>query len=96
MKPAMPMIDHAGVGLRLDALREATGLEKGVFSQSFGVDPSSYAKIIQGKKPLKVEMGFACAARWGVSMDYLYRGVLDSLPPQYAKTIIAALTGRAA
>lgn len=90
----LPQIDYDGVGARLDALRLATGLEKGVFSETCGIDPSSYSKIIQGSKPLKSEMGFACAERWGVTMDYLYRGTLDNLPSAYASKIIAILTAR--
>lgn len=82
------------MGRRLDALREATGLDKGTFAETCAIDPSSYSKIIKGAKPLHHEMAFACAERWGVSMDYLYRGSLDSLPSAYAKTIIEILTRR--
>ena len=92
----IPTIDLAGVGARIDALRIATGMEKGLFAQSCAIDPSSYSKIIQGEKPLKADMAFACAERWGVTMDFLYRGSLDRLPEQYAKTIIAHLTARRA
>lgn len=92
----VPKMDHEGIGARLDALRAATGLEKGVFAESCGIDPSSYSKIIAGKKALKVEMGFAVSERWGVPMDYLYRGSLEKLPPNLASTIITILTGRAA
>ena len=93
---AIPKIDLAGVGLRLEALRAATGLEKRVFAATVGIDKSSYSKIIQGEKPLKAEMGYAVAMRWNVSMDYLYRGVLDGLPPNLSATIIANLTAREA
>lgn len=87
-------MDHEGVGSRLDALRAATGLEKGIFAESCGIDPSSYSKIIKGEKALKAEMGYAVSVRWGVSMDYLYRGSLEKLPPSFASSIITALTGR--
>ncbi|WP_145400154.1 helix-turn-helix domain-containing protein [Paracoccus sulfuroxidans] len=93
-KAPMPKMDHEGIGSRLDALRTATGLEKGVFAESCGIDPSSYSKIIKGEKALKVEMGYAVSVRWGVSMDYLYRGTLEKLPPSFASSIITNLTGR--
>lgn len=95
-KAPMPKMDHEGIGTRLDALRTATGLEKGVFAESCGIDRSSYSKIIKGEKALRVEMGYAVSQRWGVSMDYLYRGSLEKLPPNFANTIITILTGRAA
>ena len=85
-------LDPALVGKRLDALRAATGLEKGVFADTVGIDRSSYSKIIKGTKPLKIEMGFNVASRWGVSLDYLYRGHLGQLPAALSNTIIAILT----
>ena len=92
----IPQIDLEGVGARLDALRAATGLEKGLFADTVGIDQSSYSKIIKGKKPLKSDMGYAVSMIWGVSMDYLYKGSLDGLPPNLSATIIAILTKREA
>lgn len=80
-------IDLATVGHRLEAVREALGLQKGEFAQSFDVDPSSYSKIIQGEKPLKADMAFIIAEKWGVSMDYLYRGRLNDLPANLAEKL---------
>ncbi|WP_420023738.1 helix-turn-helix domain-containing protein [Cereibacter azotoformans] len=93
MKAAkLPKVDHDGVAVRIEALREALGLEKGDFALSFGVDPSSYSKILKGDKPLKVEMGYALAERWGVTLDFIYRGSLDRLPDRYASTVIDRIT----
>lgn len=93
---AIPQIDLAGVGARLDAVREATELEKGVFAETVGIDKSSYSKIIKGEKPLKADMAYAVSMRWGVSMDYLYKGSLDALPSTLSAKIIAILTSREA
>lgn len=93
-KHSLPKIDMAGVGARLDALRKAINLPKGEFSTSFGVDPSSYAKIISGSKPLKSEHAFAISERWGVTMDYIYRGRLGELPPEYRDTILKTLNSK--
>lgn len=76
----MPKIDLANVGLRLAAIRSASGLTSGDFAKTVDIDPSSYSKIELGKKPLNVDMGFRVAERWGVSMDFLYRGSLNGLP----------------
>lgn len=80
-------IDLQNVGQRLEAVREALGLQKGGFAQSFGVDPSSYSKIIKGEKPLKADMAFMIAEKWGISMDYLYRGRLSDLPASVAEKL---------
>jgi transcriptional regulator with XRE-family HTH domain len=80
-------IDLQNVGQRLEAVREALGLQKGEFAQSFDVDPSSYSKIIKGEKPLKADMAFMIAEKWGISMDYLYRGRLSDLPASVAEKL---------
>lgn len=92
--PAIPQLDLEGVARRLDALREATTLEKGIFADTVGIDRSSYSKIIKGEKPLKAEMAYAVSMRWGVSMDFLYKGSLDGLPSNLSASIIAILTKR--
>jgi len=89
-----PKIDLKEVGRRLDALREASGLEKGVFADISGIDRSSYSKIIQGEKPLKAEMAYSLSMRWDVPMDFFYRGSLDRIPSTLSAKIIASLTGR--
>lgn len=97
-----PQIDMAGVAFRLEALRSTTGLSKDAFARSFGLDPSSYTKMTNnlapGKedktKPLKSEHAFALAERWGVSMDFIYRGDLSKIEPTVRDTIMAALTDR--
>lgn len=91
---AIPQLDLDGVAARLDALREATGLDKGIFADTVGIDRSSYSKIIKGEKPLKAEMAFAVSMRWNVSMDFLYKGSLDGLPSNMSASIIAILTKR--
>lgn len=80
------------VAERLEALREAIPMPKGEFADSIEIDRSSYSKIIRAEKPLKIEMGFVISERWGVTLDYLYRGSLFNLPDKYAKAIIESLT----
>lgn len=86
--------DNTAIGRRLDAVRIASGLNRGEFAETCGIDPSSYTKIALGKKILLMEMGIAVCQRWGVSMDYLYLGRLNNLPEAYASTILATLTGK--
>jgi len=90
----LPKIDQPGVAARLEAIRLAVGLDKGVFAQSFGLDPSSYSKVINSTKPLKSEYGFAISERWGVPMDFIYRGDLSRIPEDFRNKIMTHLTAR--
>lgn len=90
-KQKMPLIDLPGVTSRIEALREVHGLSKEAFSLSFGLDPSSYSKLLNHTKPLKSEHGFALAERWGVTMDFIYRGDLSRLPDDTRAKLIATL-----
>lgn len=80
------------VGGRLEALRLFHGLNKNDFSKSVGIDATSYGKIEKGLKPLKADMAFRIAERWGVSMDFLYRGRLTELPDKLADHLMSSLT----
>ncbi|MEB3421752.1 helix-turn-helix domain-containing protein [Salipiger marinus] len=85
----MPKIDLESVGMRLTAVRTASGLTSGQFANTVSIDPSSYSKIELGKKPLNVDMGFRVSERWGVSMDFLYRGRLNEVPESIIRTLRA-------
>ena len=87
----MPRIDMASVGSRLEALRLALGLSRKAFSDSFGLDPSSYTKTVDGEKQLRSEAAYAIAERWGVTMDYLFRGRLSELPEHLRESILKRL-----
>lgn len=93
---AIPKIDLLGVVDRVEALREALGLGKGAFAQSFGVDPSSYSKMLQYEKPIASEHAYAMAERWGVSMDFIYRGDLSKIEADLRTKIITILNQRQA
>lgn len=87
----MPMIDAPGVAKRVEALRSFLNLGKGEFAQSFGLDPSSYSKVIDAKKPLKLDYGYSISMRWGVTMDYIYRGDLSKMDDPMRASIMASL-----
>ena len=87
-------IDNEKVSERLELVRAALGLQKGDFSQSMGLDPSSYSKILKLEKPLKADHAAMLAERWGVTMDYIYRGRLTDLPESLASKLRANQTHR--
>ncbi|WP_392338834.1 helix-turn-helix domain-containing protein [Loktanella salsilacus] len=87
-------IDNQLVSERLETVREALGLSKGDFSKSMGLDPSSYSKIIKCEKPLKADHAALLSERWGVTMDFIYRGRLSDLPENLAITLRQSQTQR--
>ena len=87
----MPRINMAGVGRRLESLRLALNINRKEFASSFGLDPSSYTKTVDGEKQLRSEAAFAISERWGVSMDYLFRGRLVDLPEDLRDSILKNL-----
>lgn len=91
MDPHSPFHPSA-VGRRLIALREYRGKTRTEFAASVQIDPTSYGRIEKGLKPLKADMAYRIAERWGVSMDYLYRGRLTELPEDLADSLMSRLT----
>lgn len=84
----MTQIDPKAVAERLTRLREYHGKSRAEFADSVEIDRSSYSKIEKGEKPLKADMAFAIAERWGVTMDFLYRGRLTELPMNLAQALM--------
>jgi transcriptional regulator with XRE-family HTH domain len=91
----MSEIHPERVAMRLQALREAVGLNRADFADSLHINRSSYTLIEDGRKPLNHRMGYDVAVRYGVTMDYLYRGSTSDkdLPDSLAHKIRALLMG---
>jgi transcriptional regulator with XRE-family HTH domain len=92
--PARTPFDAVEVGRRLTALREHLDMLPAHFADSVGIDRTSYGRIERGEKPLKADMAYKIAERYGVSMDFIYRGRLTELPPRLADSLIINLTHR--
>ena len=92
--PVPSPFDPIEVGRRLKALREYHEKTRAEFAKSVGIDATSYGRIEKGAKPLKADMAYMIAERWGVSMDFLYRGRLTELPDNLANNLMANLVGR--
>ena len=88
----MQQIDMPGVAARVEAVRRISQLTRDAFAKSIGLDPSSYSKVMNSTKPLKIEYGFNLAVRWGVTMDFVYRGDLSRMDPEMRNSIMSALT----
>lgn len=80
------------VGRRLVALRHHHGKNRAEFAASVQIDPTSYGRIEKGLKPLKADMAYRISERWGVSMDFIYRGRLTEVPESLADSLMTSLT----
>lgn len=81
----------ASVAQRLRALMVATDQKPSEIADLIGLDRSSMTKVLKGEKPLKPELAFEICERYGVTMDFIYRGQVRDLPTSLSKAIITAL-----
>lgn len=87
--------DPVLVGRRLEALREAVGIEdKKAFALSFGLDNSTYGKVAAGTRPLRSHHAYRAAKRFGVTMDYFFDGDLSKIDPTLRAAIMKYLSGQ--
>ena len=92
----MSEIDRARIAIRVRALREALILTRAQFADSVRINRSSYTLIEDGRKVLNLRMAYDIATRYGVSMDYIYRGHTTDkdLPASRADAIRSRLVGQ--
>ncbi|MBM1556689.1 helix-turn-helix transcriptional regulator [Sulfitobacter mediterraneus] len=88
------LADPQMVTPRLIALREALGLGKGEFADSIGLDRSSYSKIEKANKPILPPTAQKIWKLYGVDMNYIYLGRVDTLPAHLSSKITKTLTAQ--
>lgn len=83
----MVKIDLPDAARRLKAVRESEGLTKAEFADMLGVDRSTYIKIEDGAREIRVPMALRLAELFGISLDFLYRGNIATLSAEQAAKI---------
>jgi transcriptional regulator with XRE-family HTH domain len=68
----------AAVGQRLRWLREVVADNQSQAARLIGVDQSTFSGYEAGDRLLSIQAAMRACAIWGVTLDYLYRGLLDS------------------
>lgn len=81
------------VSPRLIALREALGLTKAQFADAIGIDRSSYSKIEKADKPILPTTAQRIFSLYGVDMNYIYLGRIDTLPSHLKAEIMKRRKG---
>jgi hypothetical protein len=74
----MENVDNKEVGKRIEEIRiEKRIRSKRAFALSIGVDPSFFDKMAKGETPLTQAYANAIALKYGVNIEWLYRGAGD-------------------
>lgn len=66
-------------GPRLIAAREALELSQSEIADMLSTDRSAWSKYERGLRPLPDHLAFKISERFGVTMDFLYRGRLEGM-----------------
>lgn len=80
--------------MRLEAIIDAVQVGRGELADIIGLDRSSMSKVLKGEKPFKPEFAYELCEKYGVTMDFIYRGQIRDLPPTLARSILAHLRQR--
>lgn len=62
------------VGQRLAQTRGALGLNQTSAAQAFGVQRAAWNHYESGRRMLDIQLASEICQRWGVTLDWLYRG----------------------
>lgn len=91
-------IDRKLVGQRIEAAREALGMkERAEMADAIGVDRSAYTKIAEGKRLLPPDALDRACDLYGLTMEFIYRGRLESIQDADLRArIFAVLNSRRA
>lgn len=70
-------------GLRLAAIRKAVFPDGSAqdFAETFGCHKSYWSEAEAGKHRISLNVALRLCGTWGVSLDYVYLGRVESLPP---------------
>lgn len=71
---------HWRIGYRLEALRETTGLSKKDYAALLGVNYTRYINWESGHRRLLPDEAIVFCEKFGVTLDFIYRGIEAQLP----------------
>lgn len=80
------------IGMRLKALRDERGLRQKDLADRLGVTPAAYGKFEAGDRGLNSEYCIALADYYGISCDYILRGINSDQIDICSKTCLTSDT----
>lgn len=87
----MSKINDVEVGRRLQALRKVLNLTQAEIADANGIDRTNWGRFEKGKRLLPRDIAFDLAERYGITIDWLYRGRVDGLSIDMAERLRQAM-----
>lgn len=78
---------HDAVSDRLRITRKATRLSQAAFARRAGISTSGWNNYERGRNRISVDEALKLCASFGVTLDWIYRGIDAGLPHQLAVAI---------
>lgn len=87
-----PMLQDLGdkreaVAARLRRAREVLGLEKKEFAEGAGLSMQVYGPFENAKRDLSLDGAKKLRKRYGLSLEFLYFGIIDDLPTRISRDL---------
>ncbi|WP_416588841.1 MULTISPECIES: helix-turn-helix domain-containing protein [unclassified Phaeobacter] len=79
----LQQVDRDAFRLRLNYIRERTGLSGKDFAESIGISKSNYSQVEKGNRMLTVDQIYNIFVIYGVPMEYLIAGQETNLPEKF-------------
>jgi transcriptional regulator with XRE-family HTH domain len=77
----------ADISNRLRAVRKYYDLNSKDFAEQAGVPPKSYSQWESGQFRVSIDGALKIQSRYGISLDFIYTGRLDTLPNRIATAL---------
>jgi len=68
------------VGSRLDATRAALEIDHADMARMLGINPQRWSNYTNGHRPISVDLAILLCDRFGLTLDWIYRGRIDGMP----------------
>ena len=82
------------IGERLKLLREAFGFtEAKAWCDHIGIATNAWNHFERGRRPITVKDALKVATKTGVTLDWIYRGLEETLPVRVQKALTDAANG---
>ncbi len=80
---------NRSIGERLELVRAAVGKNQKVFANAAGVACSTYSQYKTGTSSPALEEAHKLCDRWGITLDWIYRGDARGLSPDLSRAMEA-------
>lgn len=92
MARQIPEYDKALVGERIVHLRAAKNkMQQKILAEAIGITPQKLWNYESGTDLIPVDVAAKLCAVTGANFDYLYRGIMGTLPPDLMAAILEAM-----